>query len=151
MLDTSLPLAPSPTPVARIAPDAAGELQMHVGIRTTAFGTVEIHTAVHQNQVGLAIQGERGLAHWFSTEVQNIEAGLKDYRLHLTKVELESGTAGLQTASSFHQQQPQRNTSGMTGSRNGALLEPAGEPVPVETLPADLEARSTETRVSILV
>jgi hypothetical protein len=150
MLD-STPVLPSAPPAGRITAEGGGDVQMHVGIRTAVFGAVEIHTTVHQNQVGLTINGERGLAHWFSTEVQHIESGLKDHHLNLTTVELDGGRTGLQTATGSHHQQPQRNFSRMLGSRSGAPLEPAGEPEPIAVVTPDLPAWSGKARVSIRI
>jgi hypothetical protein len=90
-------------PSVRFATDSNGEVQMHVGMRTTAFGAVEIYTSVHQNQVGVALQGERGIAHWFSPEVPSLESGLKDHQLHLTTIEMDRGGTGLQTSTGSRQ------------------------------------------------
>ena len=114
MLD-SAPLGPTTPPNAHFSPTAANDVQMHVGIRTTAFGAVEIHTTVVQNQVGIAIQEERGLAHWFSSEVPNLESGLKDHRLNLTAVDFGNDRSGVQTATSFQQGQPRQSFSQTTG------------------------------------
>jgi hypothetical protein len=152
MLD-SAPVAAPAAPLARFASEPGGEGQMHVGIRTTAFGTVEIHTVVQQNQVGIAIHGERGLAHWFSSEVPSIESGLKDHRLNLTAVDFDNGRSGVQTATSFHQGQPRRDFSETTGSR-ATFVEDQDKAVEFETvevLPPDLGIRPAGTRVSIHV
>ena len=111
MLDTTprMPLAPAAPPLARVMTDPAGDVQMHLGIRTSAFGAVEIQTTLHQSQVGVAVHGESGLGRWFSSEVPNIEAGLRDYHLNLANIQFDGGQAGLQTATSFHHEQAQRN------------------------------------------
>ena len=147
MLDSAPARANTP-PAAHFPMEPGGEMQMRVGIRTTAFGAVEIYTHVHQNQVGLAVHGERGLAHWFSTEVPNIESGLKDHRFHLTALELDSGSTGLQTATSSDHRHPQRNFSIPNGWRYNVTLEEANETEPVETA-TTLPPWSGETRVSI--
>jgi len=144
----SAPAGANTPPAARISTEPGGDLQMHVGIRTTAFGAVEIYTSVHQNQVGLAVHGERGLAHWFSSEVPSIESGLKDHRLNLTAVELHGGSTGLQTATSSDHGHPQRNFSTLSGVPNNVTLDGANETEPVETA-TSLPAWSGETRVSI--
>lgn len=152
MLD-SAPAGAPVSPPARIASEPSGQVQMHVGVRTTAFGTVEIHTVVQQNQVGIAIHGERGLAHWFSSEVGSIESGLKDHRLNLTVVDFDNGRSGVQTATSFHQGQPHRHFSETTSS-GATFVEDqamAGELETVETLPPDLGIGLAGPRVSIRV
>jgi hypothetical protein len=138
-------------PAARVTTEPGGEMQMRVGIRTTAFGAVEIYTSVHMNQVGLAVHGERGLAHWFSAEVQNIESGLKDHRLNLTTVELDKGGTGLQTATGSQHHHSQRNFFAPRGSRNNLTPERADEIEPFEAALPGLPAWSGETRVSILI
>jgi hypothetical protein len=151
MLD-SAPAAANTPPAARITTDAAsGEMQMHVGIRTAAFGAVEIYTSVHQNQVGLTIHGEHGLAHWFSGEVQNIESGLKDHHLNLATVELDKGGTSLQTATSSDHHHSQRNFPVLRGWQNNVTRDGANETNLVESATAGLAARFGETRVSIRI
>jgi hypothetical protein len=125
------PAASSPDN-ARITTDAAGEMQMRVGIRTTAFGAVEIYTSVHQNQVGLSVHGERGMEHWLSTEVQSIESGLKDHHLHLTTVELDRSGTGLQTSTGSQQQHSQRGFAAARNWRAQPAEQPAVEALPIE-------------------
>jgi len=149
MLD-SAPAGANAPPAARITTEPGGAMQMHVGIRTTAFGAVEIYTSVHQNQVGLAVHGEHGLAHWLRSEVPNIESGLKDHRLNLTILELDSGSTGLQTATGSDHRHPQRNFPTMSGWRNNVTLDQANETEPIETT-TPLLPWSGETRVSILI
>jgi len=128
-------------------------LQMHVGIRTSAFGSIEIHTVVEQSQVGVAIHSDRDLARWFSSEVSGLEAGLKSQHLNLTAVDFASNRSGVQTATSFQQGQPRQTFSQTPGSYAAALPNQAAPPEP-ETEPnptATLLAQLPETRVSILV
>jgi hypothetical protein len=151
MLD-SAPTAPAAPPSGRFIPAAANDVQMHVGIRTTAFGAVEIHTTVVQNQVGIAVHGERGLAHWFSSEVPNLESGLKDHRLSLTAVDFGSGRSGVQTATSFQHGHPRQNFSQTTGSPAAfGDQDAAPESNNTDLLPSDLSVRPAGTRVSIRV
>lgn len=148
-LPESAPPAASTAASARIVADAAGEMQMRVGIRTTAFGAVEIYTSIHQNQVGLSVHGERGMEHWFSTEVQSIETGLKDHHLHLTTMEMDKGGTGLQT-STGSQQQSQRHFSTTSGWQNYRSEKGAAETTALESTAA-LPAWSGANRVSIHV
>ena len=151
MLD-SAPTAPAAPPSGRFIPTAANDVQMHVGIRTTAFGAVEIHTTVVQNQVGIAIHGERGLAHWFSSEVPNLESGLNDHRLNLTAVDFGSDRSGVQTATSFQHGQPRQNSSQTTGFPAAfGDQDAASESNTTDFLPSDLTVRPAGTRVSIRV
>lgn len=150
MLD-SAPPAPSIPLTAPKASDPAG--QIHVGIRTEAFGAVEIHTVVKQSQVGIAVHGDRDLARWFNSEVPSLESGLNQHHLNLTAVDLDNRHSGVQTATSFQQGQPRQNFSQSASSPAAALPEPetALELASVSILPSDLSIRPTVTRVSILV
>ena len=148
----SAPLAPAAPTNARLTHAAANDVQMHVGIRTTAFGAVEIHTTVVQNQVGIAVHGERSLAHWFSSEVPNLESGLKDHRLNLTAVDFGSDRSGVQTATSFQHGQPRQNFSQTIGYPAAfGDQDAAPEASTTELLPPDLTIRPAGTRVSIRV
>ena len=156
MLD-SAPLAPATPTNLHLTPAAADDIQMHVGIRTTAFGTVEIHTTVIQNQVGIALHGDHGLAHWFNSEVPNLESGLQGHRLNLTAVDFGGDRSGVQTATSFQHGQPRQNSSQTTGSpaafgdQDAAPEASTTELLPSKLLPSDLSVRPAGSRVNIRV
>jgi len=162
MLDSAPPAADAP-----ITPGSAADLQMnaqmnaqvnaqmHVGIRTDAFGSVEVHTVVQQSQVGITVQSERDIARWFSSEIPSLESGLNQSHLNLTAVNFDNARSGVQTATSFQQGQSQQHFSETPGSpsaaRPNALSEEdtALESATVDILPADLSAGPALTRVSI--
>jgi hypothetical protein len=135
-----------------LASDAT--LMMHVGIHTSAFGNVEIHTVVEQSHVGVAIHGDRDLARWFSSEVSGLEAGLKSQHLNLTGVDFGSNRSNVQTATSFQQGQPQQNFSqiqwGHAAAFSSATAAPESETETDFDSTVALPAQSPETRVSIL-
>jgi hypothetical protein len=167
MLDSAPPVLPP----ARIAPGSAADLQttaqmnaqMHLGVRTDAFGAVEIHTVVQQSQVGITVHGDRDLARWFSSEVSSLESGLNKNHLNLTAVDFDHGRSGVQTATSFQQGQPrhsfsQTSFSQTTDSQSAALPDPASpepdmasESAATGILPSGPSAGSGQTHVSILV
>ena len=148
MLDSALPASTTP-PNAHFTPPATNDAQMHVGIRTTAFGAVEIHTTIVQNQVGISVHGERGLAQWFSSEVSNIESGLKDHRLNLTAVDFSSGRSGVQTATSFQHGHPSQDFFQTAGSPAAFGDQDTASESATEFLPPDLSVGRAENRVSI--
>lgn len=152
MLD-SAPVPPANDPASTThLPTDLSAAQMHVGIRTSAFGNVEIHTVVDQSQVGVAIHGDRDLTRWFSAEVGGLEAGLKSQHLNLTGVDFSSNRSGVQTATSFQQGQPRQNFSHTPGSNTAASKSEAAAPEPeTEPVSAGLTTVLPETRVSILV
>ena len=92
-LPRSVPSENQPTPlpspgvqVARIA-SIGGQSEMHIGVRTTTFGTVEVHAVVHDSQVGLAIAAERGDLHrLLANEVPGISGRLEQQDLRLDNV-----------------------------------------------------------------
>jgi hypothetical protein len=152
MLDSAPPAPPPPPP----APDpaaAAQMAQMHVGVRTEAFGAVEIHTVVQQSQVGITVHADRDIAHWFSSEIPGLESGLNKNHLNLTAVDFDSGGSGVQTATSFQHGQPQQHFSETPGSQSAALpdRDTASESAPADIFPSDLSVGPAKTRVSIHV
>ena len=40
--------------------EGVGQSEMHIGLRTQAFGSVEVHTALRETQLGLSVSSERG-------------------------------------------------------------------------------------------
>jgi hypothetical protein len=140
----TLPAQPATTPVpARGGADSSGDAQMRVGVRTTAFGAVEIYTAVHQNQVGLTVHGGRDLTQWFSSEVQNIESGLRDHHLNLTTVELGSHGTGLQTETGSHHHDAPRSFVSAPKSWHSVTADPIREPDVSLAAPTDMDGLET--------
>jgi hypothetical protein len=114
MLD-SAPVAAAVVPPATAAPNAAGDGQMHIGIRSDAFGSVEIHTVVQQSQVGITVHADRDISRWFSSEVAGLESALNKSHLNLTAVDFTAGS-GAQAGHGFQQGEPRQ---GFANSRNG--------------------------------
>jgi hypothetical protein len=156
MLD-SAPSAPLTPPAAPLATDPSAAVQMHVGMRTDAFGAVEIHTVVQQSQIGITVHSDRDIARWFSSEVPGLEFGLNKSHLNLTAVDYGNGRSGVQTATGFQHGQPRQSFSQTPGSPYTALPEAspekdtARESGTVDILPSDLSVGSAQTHVSIHV
>jgi len=163
MLDSAPPVPPPPA-AAPITPGSAADLQMnaqvnaqmHVGIRTDAFGSVEIHTIVEQSQVGITVHADRDIARWFSSEVPGLEAGLNKSHLNLTAVDFDSGRSGVQTASSFQQGQQRQSYSQTPGApyagsqgKGTTSEDTTSKSAAVEMLPSQLSYGPAVTRVSI--
>jgi hypothetical protein len=163
MLDSAPALPPTGAP---IAPGSAAEMQMtaqvnaqmHMGVRTDAFGAVEIHTVVQQSQVGITVHSDRDIARWFSSEVPSLESGLSQSHLNLTGVTFDHGRSGVETAAGFSQGQPRQSYSQTSGSSSSGLpgiatLEPETglEPATVDILPSDRSAGPGANHVSIHV
>jgi hypothetical protein len=129
--------------------------QMHVGIRSDAFGSVEVHTVVQQSEIGITVHSDRDIARWFSSEIPGLESGLNNSHLNLTGVSFDSGSSGVQTGSSFQQDQPRQHFSETGGSQPVAQPNPltsedsVAASTTVDFLPSDLSVRLGINRVSI--
>jgi hypothetical protein len=160
----SAPAAPLSPPPAPIVPGSAADSQMNaqanahmnVGLRTDAFGAVQIHTVVQQSQIGITVHADRDIARWFSSEVPGLESGLNNSRLNLTAVNFEKGS-GMQTGTGFQQGQPRQNPSQTSASPTGfsgaaALKEdiPAESATP-EIVPFSRSSDPAESHFSIHV
>lgn len=65
----------------------AQQAEMHIGLQTTAFGSVEVHAVVRDSHVGLTIGSERGDLYGMLThEVPHISGRLEQHDLHLDAV-----------------------------------------------------------------
>jgi hypothetical protein len=54
--------------------EGIAQSEMHIGFRTPAFGSVEVHTAVRDTQLGLAVSSERGdLRGFLAQEVPGLQ------------------------------------------------------------------------------
>ena len=148
VLDGAPPIASRMPPAARISTGPGADLQMHIAVRTTAFGAVEIHTLVQQNQVGLAINADRSVTHWMGSEVQNIASGLKDNHLNLASVDFNH-SSGLQSGSGFQRGHAQQQGFHSPGSAATAA-ESRLDPDPVEISSGSL-LELASSRVSIRV
>lgn len=154
MLDSAPPATPSAAPVAPAAADVPPNGQMHVGMRTDAFGAVQIHTVVQQSQVGITVHSDRDLARWFASEVPSLESGLNHNHLNLAAVDFASGRSGVQTSAGFHQGQPEHSFSQRPATPfvpPVALSEPSAAPAHPEIVPSSQVLRPDGTHVSILV
>jgi hypothetical protein len=160
MLDSAPPAPPTVPAAPPIPSDPAGaaqvNAQMHVGVRTDAFGAVEIHTIVQQSQIGITVHSDRDISRWFSSEIPGLESGLNNSHLNLTGVNFDSGRSGVQTATSFQNGQSQQGFSQTPNSPYAPLQKPASseqdtaqESATVDILPSDLSVGPSKTHVSI--
>jgi len=88
--------------------EKSGQAEMHIGLSTTAFGTVEVHTVVRESQVGLTISSEKGdLRALLSSEVPGLQTTLRQHNLRLDEVKLLQPEQ-FSGSGSFSQGHPQR-------------------------------------------
>jgi hypothetical protein len=72
--------------VARVV-ERVGQSEMHIGLRTLAFGSVEVHTVVRDSQVGLAVGSERGdLRTFLAAEVPGLQTTFYQHDLHFDNI-----------------------------------------------------------------
>jgi len=83
--------------VARVM-EGMRQSEMHIGLRTTAFGSVEVHTVIRENQVGLAVGTERGdLKTFLASEVPTLRNVLHHQDLQLDGIHFLQNQQGLQS------------------------------------------------------
>ena len=145
--------SPFDSPSADAGLNAQVNAQMHVGVRTDAFGSVEVHTVVQQSEIGITVHADRDIARWFSSEIPGLESGLNNSHLNLTGVSFESGSSGVHTGSSSQQDQPRQpfsETKGYVAQPNAHAKEsPSPASTTVDFFPSDLSVRYGINRVSI--
>jgi hypothetical protein len=152
MLDSAAPSPAPPAPSILTDPTSPQlNAQMHLGLRTDAFGTVEIHTVVQQSQIGITVHADRDISRWFTSEVPGLEAGLNHQHLNLVAVDFDSARSGVQTASSFQHGQPRQHFSETHDSRSSAQPDQnkRSEPAIIDTFPTDPFVGLGLTRVNI--
>jgi flagellar hook-length control protein FliK len=79
--------------MAQMASKAA-QSEMRIGMNTTEFGSVEVRTIVHANDVGVLIGSEKGdLRSLLSPELPGIANTLQQQNLRLNQVNFHQGFA----------------------------------------------------------
>lgn len=73
-------------PNARFA-DSSGQSEMHIDLRSVAFGNVEVHTTVRESQIGLAVGSDRGDLHTFLTaEMPGLQAAFRQQEMRFDQI-----------------------------------------------------------------
>ena len=130
------PVTPPAGPVqmAQMVSKAA-QSEMRIGMNTSAFGSVEVRTVVHANEVGVLIGSEKGdLRSLLSTELPGIANTLQQQNLRLNQVNFHQGFAFSNNQSSGGNPQPRSFTSRLIGKTGHAaeLSSPeSNEPAPL--------------------
>jgi flagellar hook-length control protein FliK len=138
-----------PVQVAQIASKAA-QTEMRIGMNTSAFGSVEVRTTVHANDVGVVIGSEKGdLRSLMSNELPGIANTLQQQNLRLNQVSFQQGAAfsgnSFAGNSSGNGSQQRAFSSSQTGSYAGLSTEM------VDDFPLMIESASgRSTSLSIL-
>lgn len=164
--DAALPAAPdssssSPTPTMRESPLApavgpvqmaqmvsrAAQSEMRIGLITSAFGNVEVHTQIRANDVGLSIGSERGDLHsLLANELPGVANRLQEQSLRLSQVNFHETSAFSGGSSSGGN--PQRRFFTQPATAPSPMTETASETFPV---PGTTESpRSRHAGLSVL-
>jgi hypothetical protein len=86
-------------PAARVVQGVA-QSEMHIGFRSPAFGSVEVHTAVRDTQLGLAVSSEKGdLRGFLAQEVPALQTVFHQQGLQFDQIRFM--TPGSGTGSGF--------------------------------------------------
>jgi hypothetical protein len=85
--------------LARLA-DHAGQSEMHIGMRMPAFGSVEVHTSVHQSEVGITVGSDHGdLKTFLNAEIPALRDSLNQQNLQFSHLNFMG--AGSSASNSF--------------------------------------------------
>lgn len=72
---------------------------MHIDLRTQAFGSVEVHTLIRDNQVGVTVGNERGdLRTLLGAEVPGLQTALRQQDLAFSHIQFLGTNASLDSA-----------------------------------------------------
>lgn len=132
----------SPLQMAQMA-NKAGQAEMRIGLNTTEFGSVEVRTTVHANDVGVQIGSEKGdLRSLLTPELPGIASTLQQQDLRVTQVSFhQQGFAFDNNSSSFSGGNSQPRSfapnpqSTAAFSEESSSAEPAHAPEPAVSQP----------------
>jgi hypothetical protein len=130
---TSLP-APGTVEVARLVAGVT-QAEMHIGLRTQAFGSVEVHTVVRDSQLGLTVGSERGdLRTLLATEVSSLQTTFRQQDLRFDNIRFLETSAGTTAGFSGGGDSQSRSSSQQHSSTAGlfSIHSPPEDPVELE-------------------
>jgi hypothetical protein len=133
---TSSPQSGGPVEAARLV-TSVSQSEMHIGLRTQAFGSVEVHTRVRDRQVGLSVGSEKGdLRSYLTNEVSGLQTSFRQQDLRFDSIRfLESsggasagfsGGANSQSQSSSQQQSSASGFFSIHGPPEDAVVPEVG-------------------------
>jgi hypothetical protein len=83
----------SPLNVTRIV-ERADSSEMHIGLRTLAFGSVEVHTVIRDSRVGLSLGSDRGdLRAMLAPDINGLQTILRQENLQLDTIQYTGHSA----------------------------------------------------------
>jgi hypothetical protein len=110
----------------------AAHSEMRIGLNTSAFGSVEVRTIVHANDVGLVIGSEKGDLHsLLANDLPGIANTLQQQNLRLSQVDFQHGLAFANDFSGGDSQQqrfvPAPTAQHLVSDSNIESTEPAAD------------------------
>lgn len=89
-----LPAPLGPVHIARVI-EKLGQSEMHIGLQTASFGSVQVHTIIRDAQVGISLANEKGdLRALVAPEVPSLESSFRAQELRLDNLQFLSHSAG---------------------------------------------------------
>jgi hypothetical protein len=94
------PSSPTPLPAVGMVETArlvagVAQSEMHIGLRTQAFGSVEVHTVLRDSQVGLTVGSERGdLRTLLAPELSGLQSVFRQQDLRFDNIRFLESNAG---------------------------------------------------------
>jgi hypothetical protein len=136
-----------PVQVARMV-SGMSQAEMHIGLRTQAFGSVEVHTVVHESQLGLTLGSEKGnLRSFLNSEVPGLQTTLGQHDLRMENIRfLENRAGGGTGLSGGPNQQPRSFRQSSASSTTELPPEDGQDSLPEESI----SGSDPITRLSVL-
>ena len=127
--------------------DTPGRTEMHIDLRTQAFGSVELHTLIRDNQVGVAVGNERGdLRAWLGAEIPNLQNSFRQQDLHFSDIRFLGQSAGSGLGSGLSggaDSRPQSYHSRATGTSESQ------EPAAVARVPGEADQHAAPRGLNV--
>ena len=131
-----------PVEAARLVTSVA-QSEMHIGLRTQAFGSVEVHTVVRDSQVGLSVGSEKGdLRTYLTNEVPGLQTSLRQQDLRFDNIRFFESSGGATAGFSGGANSQSQSSSQQQPSASGffSIHGPPDDAIDPEVSPA-LESR----------
>jgi hypothetical protein len=128
---------PSATPVqvAHMV-DGTSQAEMHIGLRTQAFGSVEVHTVVRESQLGVTVGSEKGdLRSLLNSEVPILQTTFRQQELHFENIRFLDGRGTDLSGGANQQSRPFHQ--GRTNSNDGLVSDDRQDISPEENFSSE--------------
>jgi hypothetical protein len=122
-----------------------GQSEMHVGVRTADFGTIEVHASLNQDRVGASVATTHpDLRTAMEAELPSLQQAIARHQLHLDTFDVASHGGGQSGGNSSDSR-----SRSYTNGQNGSLLQP-GEPGTAAPTPTSAWVSPHASRLSVI-